>query len=69
MTEVNYEEEWIIRQLARRIYLAYCEHNNTTPFRGDYAPAWAIEYAEIAVETLGYDDVAASRLSGDVVAP
>lgn len=69
MKDVNYEAEWVVRQLARRIYTAYCEHNKTTPFRGHYAPAWAIEYAEISVDSLGYDEEATKRLSEEQVTP
>lgn len=50
-------EDVIVHKLARRMYLRYCEANGKRPFRQPgYAPPWALDYAEVAVDFLGYDE-------------
>lgn len=62
---MDQEEEWVTGRLARRMYLRYCEENQRRPFRKEYAPPWAYDYAQLAVTLLGYDDEALGRLSSD----
>lgn len=57
------QDEWVTRKLARLMYLVYCRHNGSNPFHGDYVPAWALDYAQVAVEVLGYDEEGVSSLS------
>lgn len=46
---------------ARRMYLSYCEDRGVKPWKT--TPAWAKDYAAIAVDFLGYgDDVAEAVL-------
>lgn len=53
----------VVRHLARRFYDAYCDVNGRRPYRDGYVPAWALDYAEIAVDVLGFDDDTARRVS------
>lgn len=46
----------VVRHLARLMYLAYCRRKGDTPYRDGYVPAWALDYAEVAVGFLGYED-------------
>jgi hypothetical protein len=62
MVDVN-EEQWVTDRLARRMYLRYCEEHDRRPFRRQYAPPWAKDYASVAVSVLGYDDEAVRRLA------
>lgn len=51
------QEEQIIQQLGRRMFLAYCDRLGSRPGRNQTKPpAWALEYAEIAVDYLGYPE-------------
>lgn len=56
------EDGAVVRHLARLMYLAYCRRKGDTPYRNGYVPAWALDYAEVAVEFLGYDDSTASAV-------
>ena len=62
MVEVD-EEQWVTDRLARRMYLRYCQGHDRRPFRKNYAPPWAKDYASVAVSVLGYDDEAIRRLA------
>lgn len=53
MTE---QDRAVVRHLARLMYLAYCRRKGDTPYRDGYVPAWALDYAEVAVNFLGYED-------------
>jgi hypothetical protein len=57
------EEQWVTDRLARRMYLRYCQGHDRRPFRKNYAPPWAKDYARVAVSLLGYDDESIARLS------
>lgn len=46
--------------MARRLYLSYCDMRGSKPWKN--TPAWAREYAEIAVDFLGYDEDLPARL-------
>lgn len=46
----------VVHFLARKFYNAYCDVHGRRPYRDGYVPAWALDYAEIAVEVLGFDD-------------
>lgn len=51
------QEEAIVDDLSRRMFLAYCEKLGSKPGRNQKKPpAWATEYAEIAVDYLGYPE-------------
>ena len=59
------EEQWVTDRLARRMYLRYCQENQRRPFRKEYAPPWARDYANLAVMLLGYDEDSIKRLAVD----
>lgn len=59
---LTYDDEWVRDRLARRMYLAYCAENNRQPHRKQYAPKWARQYADIALDALGYDDAVFTAL-------
>lgn len=48
------EREYVKSQLARKFYLAHCAHRGFEP--RERVDSWAYEYAEIAIDTLGYDE-------------
>ena len=56
MTDIKLkmEREYVKASLARRFYLAHCAHRGFEP-RGR-VDSWAYEYADIAIDVLGYDD-------------
>jgi len=54
-------DQAVVRHLARLMYLAYCRKRGESPFREGYVPAWALDYAEVAVDFLGYEDDVLSR--------
>lgn len=56
------EEQAVIALLARALYLNYCQKKGFTPNARPYVPAWAIDYANVAVRYLGYDDDAIEAL-------
>lgn len=61
-------DEDVVRMVARGMYVVYCERNNLTQFRRGYVPAWALDYAEVAVRMLGYpDDVTREELESLMV--
>ena len=60
-TEVD-EELAVVALLARALYLNYCQVKGYTPNAKPYVPAWAIDYANVAVLYLGYDDDAIDAL-------
>lgn len=55
-------EDKLIRALARLMYLVYCERAGKRPHRDGYVPGWALDYAECALDVLGYDDDAPARV-------
>lgn len=57
------EQTWVTERLARRMYLRYCQEAGRRPFRRQYAPPWAKDYAAVAVSLLGYDDDSIARLA------
>jgi hypothetical protein len=42
-------------RLARKFYEKYCEAAGKKAYRDPYVPPWALDYAAVAVEMLGYD--------------
>ena len=46
-------EQKVRDRLAREMYLAYCKRSGLTPYRTGYVPAWALDYADTAVDFLG----------------
>lgn len=61
MPKVN-EADWVIAQLARRMYIKYCQTRGFVPNEEPYVPAWALDYARIAVGYLSYDEEAVEAL-------
>ena len=50
------QDREVVADLARLMYLVYCDRKGFTPSDSPYAPAWALDYARTAVLWLGYDD-------------
>ena len=61
MTEKD-EETRVLGLLARAFYLDYCKAREFVPRREPYVPEWAIDYAQTAIQILGYDDEALEEL-------
>ena len=60
------EREYVVSKLAHRIHEKYLDSTNKEPWKNNKAAPWAYEYAEVAVDALGWDDEALSKLdSGD----
>lgn len=56
MTDKELEDQ-IIRQLGRRMYLRWCQATDKKPHRQPhYVPPWALDYAEVAIDFLGYPE-------------
>lgn len=53
------------RAMARRIYLSYCASRGSKPWKK--TPEWAYEYADVAVDFLGYGDDVADMVTGQAV--
>lgn len=47
------QEQAVIERLADRMYDSWCQSQGKTKWRHGYRPAWALEYAEVAVDFLG----------------
>ena len=56
------EDRAVMADLARVMYLQYCDVKGFTPNPAPYVPAWAIDYASTAVSWLGWDEAAESAL-------
>lgn len=52
--------------LARRLYMHYCEEKNFDPYPAPWAPRWAMDYARIAVDALGFDTDGLEELTSAV---
>lgn len=55
----DHTREQVIDLLARIMYAHYCERRGTSVFQrksGKYVPAWARDYAAVAVDWLGFDE-------------
>ncbi len=46
-------DQQVIEALADRMYAQFCDTRGTERWRAGYRPAWALDYAEVAVEYLG----------------
>lgn len=57
------ERTYVIDTLARKFYEAQCKHKGWEP--RERIDSWAYEYAEMAVDYLGFDRDALLLLSGD----
>lgn len=56
-------DDEVCRMVARGMYLVYCQTRGVPPYRGGYVPAWALDYADVAIRMLGYpDDVTRDEL-------
>ena len=51
-------EDDVVRRLAHVFYVSYCRQKGTRPAKNGYLPPWALDYAILAVEALGFDDSA-----------
>ena len=56
------QDREVVADLARLMYLVYCDRKGFTPSDSPYAPAWALDYAKIAATWLGYDEQGAARV-------
>lgn len=59
------EREYVVSKVAQGIHKRYLETTGREPWKGGKASPWAFEYAEVAVDLLGWDDDALSRLEGE----
>jgi hypothetical protein len=39
-------------KMARGMYLAFCQNKGFDPYAEPYVPAWAIQYAQVALEII-----------------
>ena len=62
VTVTESEEDTVVRLLARVLYLQYCRVKGFAPNRNPYVPAWAIDYARVSVDQLGWDEESVARL-------
>ena len=60
--EVDTEEREVRYLLGRELYMNLCEHKGFKPRPHPYIDPAMNEYANIAVNMLGYDDEAIARL-------
>lgn len=56
-------EDDVVRRLAHLFYVSYCRQKKSRPARNGYLPPWALDYAALAVEALGFDDTADSAMA------
>ena len=56
------EDDTVVSLLARVLYLQYCKAKGFRPTGAPYVPAWALDYARVSLDMLGYDDEALSAL-------
>lgn len=66
MSVTTNEDTQVIGALARVFYIDYCTNGNLEPNPAPYVPRWAVSYARLAVDALGYDDEAVDYLKGKV---
>lgn len=59
---MDMEELEVRYLLSRKLYMNLCEHKGFEPRPHPYIDAAMNEYANIAVNMLGYDDAAIARL-------
>jgi hypothetical protein len=59
------EREYVVSKLAQRIHERYLDTTGKEPWRSGKVSPWALEYAEVAVDALGWDDEAISKLGGE----
>jgi hypothetical protein len=59
------EREFVVSRLAKRIHEKYLDSTGKDAWRHGKASAWAYEYAELAVDVLGWDDDVLSKLDGE----
>jgi hypothetical protein len=55
-TIVKASREAVVHHLARKIYLAHCEHRGWKAYPWPYVDNGSIRSAEIAVDFLGFED-------------
>lgn len=55
-----------VSALARKFYLFYCEEKSFEPYASPWAPRWAMDYARIAVDALGFDTDGLEELTSAV---
>lgn len=49
-------DQLAVQGLGRLLYLQYCEHRNFDPKPVPYVPGWAVDYARVSIEVLGFDE-------------
>jgi hypothetical protein len=62
------ERTYVVTRLAREFYVRFCEKKGEQPtmYPPDYSPRWAQDYANTAIDFLGYDDDVLDRLYEEV---
>lgn len=55
-------QQLAVQGVGRLIYLQYCGHKHFDPKPLPYVPGWAVDYARVAVDALGFDDDAFNDL-------
>jgi hypothetical protein len=58
------EREYVVSKIAHHIHQKYLTTTGKEPWKNGKAAPWAYEYAEVAVDILGWDDDVLSRLDG-----
>ena len=61
-SEDTMKDTYVRAMLARLMYLRLCEYKNYTPRSGMYADAGSRDYADLAIDVLGYDDEAVDEI-------
>jgi hypothetical protein len=56
------EREYVVSRLAHALHEKYLESTGREPWRVNKPAGWAFEYAEVAVDALGWDDEAIRKL-------
>ena len=56
------EREYVVSKIAQRIHLKYLDSTGKEPWKNGKAAPWAYEYAEVAVDILGWDEDALKHL-------
>ena len=51
-----------VSALARAMYLHYCQEKDWSPYPAPWVPRWAMDYARIAVDAYGFDEVGLTEL-------
>lgn len=49
-------DQLAVQGLGRVLYLHYCEHRKFDPKPVPYVPGWAVDYARVAIDVLGFDE-------------